>query len=80
MAYNDTRNPLRALQKRIGARVMLRLKNGTQYTGDLKEWDSYMNLILENVEEKLNDNEPVQKYNELFIRGNNLLFVKPNGD
>ena len=39
-----------------------------------------MNLILENVEEKLNDNEPVQKYNELFIRGNNLLFVKPNGD
>ena len=78
MAYNDSRNPLRALSKRIGAKIHIRLKDGTQYVGILKEYDSYMNIIITEAEEKVSESEPVQKFTELFIRGNNILFVKPN--
>jgi small nuclear ribonucleoprotein (snRNP)-like protein len=36
-----------------------------------------MNMILENATEML-EGTPVAKYNEIFIRGNNLLFIKPD--
>ena len=78
MAYNDTRNPLRALQRRIGAKISIRLKDGTQYVGVLKEFDNYMNLIMSNCAETLNEKEPPTTYAELFIRGSNILFIKPN--
>ena len=34
-------------------------------------------LILEDCTEIM-DSSPVAKYNEIFIRGNNLLFIKPD--
>jgi small nuclear ribonucleoprotein (snRNP)-like protein len=36
-----------------------------------------MNMILEDATELL-DGTPMAKYNEIFIRGNNLLFIKPD--
>lgn len=78
MAYNDTRNPLRALQRRLGAKILIRLKDGTQYVGVLKEFDNYMNLIINDCTEILNEKDPPTNYAELFIRGSNILFIKPN--
>jgi small nuclear ribonucleoprotein (snRNP)-like protein len=78
MAYNDTRNPLRALAKRVGNKIQIRLKDSTVYQGILKEFDSYMNIILTDCTEKVSETEPEVQYKELFIRGNNILFVKPN--
>jgi len=59
------------------SQILLRLKDGTEYKGLLKEIDAYMNLILENATEIM-EGSPVAKYNEIFIRGNNLLFIKPD--
>jgi len=76
MAYNDSRNPLRALQRKLGEEIKVRLKDGTEYIGKLKEYEVYLNLIMENCKEIANHVEsPV--LNELFIRGNNILFVVP---
>jgi small nuclear ribonucleoprotein (snRNP)-like protein len=76
MAYNDSRNPLRALQKKLGEEITVRLKDGVEYRGKLKEYDGYMNLILLECQEFYNKQESA-RHNELFIRGNNILFVIP---
>ncbi len=74
---NRNRNPLQILQDAQNSQILLRLKDGTEYKGLLKEIDAYMNMILENATEIM-DGSPVAKYNEIFIRGNNLLFIKPD--
>jgi len=74
---NKSKNPLTILQNAMGSVIILRLKDGTEYRGLLKEIDAYMNMILEDATEVM-DGSPVAKYNEIFIRGNNLLFIKPD--
>jgi len=81
MSRNDnqqrSKNPLAILQNAQNSVILLRLKDGTEYKGMLKEIDAYMNMILEDATEIM-DGSPVAKYNEIFIRGNNLLFIKPD--
>ncbi|MEJ2248526.1 MAG: U6 snRNA-associated Sm-like protein LSm6 [Candidatus Lokiarchaeota archaeon] len=74
---HKSKNPLYILQNSVGAEILLRLKDGTEYRGYLKEIDAYMNMILTDAIE-LFEGTPVAKYNEIFIRGNNLLFIKPD--
>jgi len=72
-----SKSPLSILQNAQNSRIIIRLKDGIEYKGFLKEIDAYMNMILEDATEIM-DGAPVAKYNEIFIRGNNLLFVKPD--
>jgi small nuclear ribonucleoprotein len=72
-----SKNPLSILQAAQGSTILLRLKDGTEYKGLLTEIDAYMNMILHDATELL-EGTPVAKYNEIFIRGNNLLFIKPD--
>ena len=73
------KNPLAILQNAQNSQILLRLKDGTEYKGLLKEIDLYMNCILEDATEIM-EGSPVAKYNEIFIRGNNLLFIKPDAN
>ena len=77
MSSKNNKNPLSILQAAQNSIILLRLKDGTEYRGLLKEIDAYMNMILEDATELL-EGPPVAKYNEIFIRGNNLLFIKPD--
>ncbi|TXT58780.1 MAG: putative snRNP Sm-like protein [Promethearchaeota archaeon] len=77
MSKSNQKNPLNILQDAQNSEILLRLKDGTEYRGLLKEIDAYMNMILEEATEIL-DGSPVAKYSEIFIRGNNLLFIKPD--
>ncbi|MFO8018474.1 MAG: U6 snRNA-associated Sm-like protein LSm6 [Promethearchaeia archaeon] len=74
-----SKNPINILQDAQSSQILLRLKDGTEYRGLLKEIDAYMNMILEDATEIM-DGSPVAKYNEIFIRGNNLLFIKPDAN
>ena len=76
MAYNDSRNPLRALQRKIGSEITVRLKDRTQYVGKLKEYDGYLNIVMTDTKQT-KDGQDIGTHSEIFIRGNNVLFVIP---
>ncbi len=69
--------PIRILRKAIDGIVLIKLKDGKEYRGRLKEIDVYMNLVLEGAEE-LEDGKPTSKFGEVLIRGNNILYIKPD--
>lgn len=69
--------PIKILQKATSNLVLIKLKDGKEYRGRLKEIDMYMNLVLEGAEE-LMDGTPTAKFGEVLIRGNNILYIKPD--
>jgi len=69
--------PFRLLQQATNALVLIKLKNGHEFKGRLSETDSYMNIVLTEAEEIV-ESEIVSKYVRIFIRGNNILFIKPD--
>lgn len=71
------RNPLKTLQRSVNNKILVRLKTGHEYIGRLIETDAYMNLVLSEAEE-LEDGESIARFGEIFIRGNNILFIKPD--
>ena len=71
------RNPLKILQRSVNNKILVRLKDGHEYIGRLIETDAYMNLVLSEAEE-LEDGDPIARFGEIFIRGNNILFIKPD--
>ncbi|MHA1340960.1 MAG: U6 snRNA-associated Sm-like protein LSm6 [Promethearchaeota archaeon] len=77
--FIDPKDPLKILRSAINSTVQIRLKDNTDYFGRLKEADSYMNMIIEDAKEVI-DGNIIAKYSEIFIRGNNILFVKPKAD
>ncbi len=83
MAYNFALNPLKFLQSSIGSEIVIRLKDGTEYKGNLKKYDNFMNVMLSKAEKIPFDAEKPLKESEkeiseeIFIRGNNVLFILP---
>lgn len=73
------RQPLQILLKSINNVVQVKLKDGKTFKGRLSHCDSYMNLCLTSAEE-LDGDDPVARYGEVFIRGNNILFIKPDAE
>ncbi|MHA1310730.1 MAG: LSM domain-containing protein [Candidatus Helarchaeota archaeon] len=72
-------NPLKILNKSVNNKILVRLKDGREYIGRLLETDIFMNLVLTSAEELEKDTgRPISKYGEVFIRGNNILFIKPD--
>ncbi|EGF99525.1 uncharacterized protein MELLADRAFT_57836 [Melampsora larici-populina 98AG31] len=58
---------------------MVRLKWGMEYKGYLVSMDSYMNLQLANTEEYQNG-QSVGSLGEVFIRCNNVLYIRALSD
>lgn len=73
------RQPLQILLKSINNVVQVKLKDGKTFKGRLSHCDTYMNLCLTSAEE-LDGDDPVARYGEVFIRGNNILFIKPDAE
>ncbi len=74
---SQTKKPLDILQRSINSEIVVRLKDGTEYNGELIECDSYMNMIISKAIE-LQNGQQVARYGEIFIRGNNILYIKPS--
>ncbi|MEK6869255.1 MAG: LSM domain-containing protein, partial [Nanoarchaeota archaeon] len=60
--------PLDALNKSRDKRILVELKNNKQFIGKLKSFDIHINVVLEDVEERVNG-EVSRKFSSVFIRG-----------
>lgn len=72
----DTARPLDALNAARNKRVIVELKNGKQYIGNLKAFDIHVNVVLEDAEEKMNG-ELQRKLGVVFIRGDTITIISP---
>lgn len=62
--------PSNFLSNIIGSSVVVKLNNGIQYSGNLQSIDGFMNIVLDEGKELIN--QKVNKnYGDVFIRGNN---------
>ncbi|ODQ68124.1 LSM-domain-containing protein [Nadsonia fulvescens var. elongata DSM 6958] len=69
-----TYDPSSFLSEISGKQVVVKITSGILYNGFLQTVDGYMNIVLENTQEIVNG-EVKSKYREVFIRGNNVLYI-----
>ncbi|MBT5023294.1 small nuclear ribonucleoprotein [Candidatus Woesearchaeota archaeon] len=72
----ETSRPLDALNNARNKRVIIELKNGKQFVGNLKAFDIHINAVLEEAEERENG-ELKRKLGVIFIRGDTIIFISP---
>ena len=67
--------PINVLEKSMNKKVSLLLKDGRILEGRLVGFDEFMNLVLEETEETLNDAK--RRLNSVILRGNNVVSITP---
>lgn len=67
--------PLKILEKSVNRKLNLLLKDGRVLEGKLIGFDDYMNLVLEDTEERIEEN--VRKIGTVVLRGNNVVTIVP---
>ncbi len=67
--------PLNVLERNINKSVTLTLKDGRTLEGKLTGFDEYMNMILEDTEETMDDK--VRRIGTVVLRGNNIVTIVP---
>lgn len=68
--------PLDALNKARDKRVIVELKNGREFIGNLKAFDIHINIVLENAEER-DKGETKRKLGTAFLRGDTITIISP---
>lgn len=68
--------PLDALNHARNKRVMVELKNGKQFIGNLYAFDIHINIVLEEGEEHI-DGQLKRKLGKVFIRGDTIILISP---
>jgi|JI6StandDraft_1071083.scaffolds.fasta_scaffold15021_7 U6 snRNA-associated Sm-like protein LSm6 len=70
------RSPADFIKQSLGREVVVKLNDESEYTGVLICLDGTLNIVMEKVEEH-KDGQLISKYNKLFLRGNNVLYISP---
>jgi small nuclear ribonucleoprotein len=76
VVYMESDRPLDALNNARGKKIMVELKNGKQLIGKLKAFDIHINVVLEDVEERV-DGQIKRKIGTAFIRGDTIILITP---
>lgn len=71
---DPNKRPLNLLLKHLNGNISVKLKNDIEYKGQMIQCDNYMNIILNSAAEYSNDGL-VANYGNIFIRGNNILYI-----
>ncbi len=66
--------PLDALNRSRDKKIIVDLKNGKQYVGTLKAFDIHINVVLDDVEERI-DGQVKRKIGTTFIRGDTIIMI-----
>ena len=72
----EMQRPLDALNRSRDKRIIVELKNGKQYIGQLKAFDIHINIVLEEAEEH-ESGELKRKMGLTFIRGDAIVLISP---
>lgn len=72
----ESERPLDALNQARGKRVLVELKNGKQFIGNLKAFDIHINTVLEEAEEHENG-QLKRKIGTAFLRGDTIILISP---
>ena len=67
--------PMKVLENYMNKRISLLLKDNRILEGRLAGYDDYMNMVLEDTEEK--HQEKVRKLGVVVLRGNNVVRIAP---
>lgn len=67
--------PLSLLEKSVNRKVSLLLKDNRVLEGKLVGFDEYMNLVLEETEERTADQ--TRRLGTVVLRGNNVVSISP---
>lgn len=67
--------PLTLLEKSMDHRISLLLKDGRILEGKLVGYDDYMNMVLEETEERTD--EQTRRLGTVILRGNNVVRLSP---
>lgn len=65
--------PLDVLEKSVNQKLSLLLKDGRLIEGTLSGYDEYMNMVLNDVEEKNDDAK--RRLGTIILRGNNVVSI-----
>ncbi|MCI4434079.1 MAG: LSM domain-containing protein [Thermoplasmata archaeon] len=65
--------PIKVIEEFMNKRISMLMKDNRILEGTLIGFDEYMNLIIDDTEEKMNDS--VRKLGVVIVRGNNILRI-----
>ena len=65
--------PLDVLEKSMNQKLSLLLKDGRVVEGKLSGYDEYMNMVLSDVEESVDDAK--RRIGTIILRGNNVVSI-----
>ena len=65
--------PLDVLEKAMNQKLSLLLKDGRLIEGKLLGYDEYMNMVLDEVEENMEENK--RRLGKIILRGNNVVSI-----
>ena len=74
-----SRRPINTLLRSLRKTVAVKLKNNLEYRGRMIRCDNYMNITLEGASE-FHDSTLTADYGNVFIRGNNILYIRIDQD
>ena len=75
----SSKRPLNTLIHSLHRTVAVKLKNNLEYRGRMIRCDNYMNITLEGASEFF-DSTLTADYGNVFIRGNNILYIRIDPD
>ncbi|MEM2924354.1 MAG: LSm family protein [Methanocellales archaeon] len=68
--------PLDILNAALNMPVIVRLKGGREFRGELQGYDPHMNLVLDKAEELVNG-QVIKKLGTIVVRGDTIVYVSP---
>ena len=82
MATQNTLLPLELVDKAIGSRMHIIMKNDKEVVGTLLGCDDFVNMVLEDVTEyeTTTEGRRVTKLDQILLNGNNITMLVPGGD
>ncbi|MCL4327636.1 MAG: small nuclear ribonucleoprotein [Candidatus Thermoplasmatota archaeon] len=69
--------PMDVLRQSIDKGVMVEVKGKRLYSGVLEGYDVYMNLVIKNAGEVIND-QNVGVHQRVLVRGDNVIYISPS--